>query len=115
MIPLIFEGTHDIWNVIISYSSPGEISISGNFISDSIAKAILAIVYSDSCSGVHYIFSSLSIEEEKLTAAVSGLPSGMYNVSVFVVEDNGLPFNRSAITPRNITIIDGGRGELLRT
>ena len=45
-------------------------------------------------------------------ATISGIPPGMYNVSVFVLENNGLPFNRSATTPRNVSVTDGGHGKL---
>ena len=111
---LIFEGTHNIQNITVSYSSPGEVTLTGNFINGLAARAILAVVYSDSLSdsNVYYMFSPLSIKEEKLITNVSGLPSGMYSVSVFVVEDNGLPFNRSAATPRNVSVIDEGHGKL---
>ena len=85
--------------------NPGEIGVTGSFINGSTATAILVIVYSD--SDVYYIFSSPSEEETN----VRGLPSGLYNVSVFVVEENGLPFNRSATTPRSVSVMEGEHGE----
>ena len=102
----ILEGTHDFQNVCVSSSSPGEISITGNFIDGSTANSILVIIYSDSRSS--YMFSPPSNEEEKLMTRVTGLPSGQYNVSVFVVEENGLPFERSATKPRNVSVREGG-------
>ena len=41
------------------------------------------------------------------TITMTNLPSGQYyKVSVFVVEGNGLPYNRSAITPRNLSLTE---------
>lgn len=82
----------------------------GDFINGSTARTVLAVVYTNSGSDVYYMFSSMFSEEEKIMATISGIPPGMYNVSVFVVEDNGLPFNRSATTPQNVSVTDGGGG-----
>ena len=88
--------------------------MTGNFVNGSTTRAILAIVYSDSGSDVFYTISPPSSEQEKLLATISGLPSGLYNVSVFVVVDDGLPFLRSATTPRSVTVItEGVRGKLI--
>ena len=87
--------------------------MTGNFVNGSTARAILAIVYSDSGSDVYYTISLPSSEEEKLSANISGLPSGLYNVPVFVVTDDGLPFLRSATTPRSVSVTEGVRGKQL--
>ena len=63
------------------------------------------IVYSS--RGVHYSFSTPP-NQCVIVAKVSGLERGHYQVSIFVVEEGGLPFNRSAIVPQNITIDQGG-------
>ena len=112
---VINTGTHDIQNIIVSSSTPGEIRVIGDFINGSTARTLLAVIYTNSGSDVYYMFSPMFSEEEKIIATISGIPSGMYNVSVFVVEDNRLPFNRSATTPRNVSVTDGGggRGKLL--
>ena len=87
--------------------------MTGNFVNSSTARAIFAIVYSDSGSDVYYTISLPSSDEEKLSASISGLPSGLYNVSVFVVADDGLPFPRSATTPRSVSVMEGAHGKLL--
>ena len=112
---VIIKGTHDIQNIVVSSSTPGEISVIGDFINRSTARTLLAVVYTNSGSDVYYMFSPMFNEEEKIMATISGISPGMYNVSVFAVEDNGLPFNRSATTPRNVSVTDGGggRGKLL--
>ena len=113
----VLKGTHDFQNITVNSISTGEIRVTGYFINNSAANAIFVIVYSNSCkddSNVYYMFSPHSIEE-KLVTNVRGLPSGQYNVSVFVVEENGLPFNRSATTPRNVSVVSGQSGEQSHT
>ena len=79
--------------------------MTGDFANSSLATSVLIIIYStDNCNDVYYTISSLSTEEETLVTNISGLPSGPYNVSVFVLEENGRPFNRSASTPRNVLV-----------
>ena len=85
--------------------------MTGNFVNGSTTRAILAVVYSDSGSDVYYTISPPSSEEEKLSTNISGLPSGLYNVSVFVVVDDGLPFPRSATTPRSVSLTEGVHGK----
>lgn len=109
----MFKGTHDIQNINLSSSSAGEISVTGNFINGSTATAMLVIVYSDRLSDVYYMFSPSSSKQEKVMTIVTGLSSGLYNVSIFVVKENGLPFNRSATTPRSVSVTEGGRGKLI--
>ena len=89
----------------MSSPSPGLIRVTGDFIDSSSATSVLAIIYSaDSRNNIYYVISPLSTEEETLMTNISGLPSGQYNVSVFVLEENDLPFNRSASTPRSVLV-----------
>lgn len=86
---------------------PGEIRLTGDFISGSSATGTLIIVYSpNNNSNIHYWFISRSDFTMPVTT-VNGLPSGHYKATVFVVEDNGLPFNKSAIQPRNVSVCEG--------
>ena len=99
-------GSHDIQNVTVSSNGPGEITVTGDFINGSSAIGILSIVYSpNNDSNIYYHFTSHSDIMHMTT--VSGLPGGCYKISVFVVEDSGLPFNRSATTPRNVSVCEG--------
>ena len=89
-------------------SGGGEISVTGDFIPGSLAIGILIVVYSaddDSESNIDYRFIHRS--NVHTTTCMTNLPSGRYEVSVFVVERNGLPFNRSATTPRDISLNEG--------
>jgi hypothetical protein len=75
--------------------------MAGDFIPGSSAIGILIIVYSaDNESNIDYHFIHRSM-------TTTNLPSGQYKVSVFVVEGNGLLFNRSATTPRNVSLVEG--------
>ena len=76
--------------------------MTGNFISDSLAIGILIIIYSpDNDSYIHYQFIPRS---DIPMTTMSNIHDGQYRVSVFVVEENGLPFNKSTATPRNVSI-----------
>ena len=89
----------------MSSPSPGLIRVTGDFINGSSATSMLAIIYStDNRNGIYYTISSLSTAEETLATNISGLPSGPYNISVFVLKEDGLPFNRSASTPRSVLV-----------
>ena len=91
----------------MSSPSSGLIRVTGDFINGSSSTSVLVIVYSlttDNHNGVYYTISSLFTEGETLVTNIGGLASGPYNVSVFVLEENGLPFNRSASTPRSVLV-----------
>jgi hypothetical protein len=79
--------------------------VTGDFIPGSSAIGILIVAYlADNESKImnyHFIHRF----NVRTTTSISSLPSGQYMMSVFVVEENGLPFNRSATTPRNVSFI----------
>ena len=100
-----FEGTHDFQSITASSPSPGLVRVTGDFINGSLATSVLIIIYStDNRNDVYYLIKSLSTEGETPVTNISSLPSGPYNVSVFVLEEDGLPFIRSASTPRNVLV-----------
>ena len=81
--------------------------MTGDFIPGSSSIGILIVVYSaDNDSNMikyHFVHRS----NIRRTITMTNLPSGQYKVSVFVVEGNGLPFNRSATIPRNVSLVEG--------
>ena len=80
--------------------------MAGDFISGSEAIGILIITYSlNNESNIHYTFSSHNAD-----ASLKGLLDDQYNIFVFVVEENGLPFNRSVTRPRNVFVMGGETG-----
>ena len=82
--------------------------MAGDFIPGSLAIGILIMIYSaDNESTIDYHHIHRSNVHTKLNTSMTNLPSGQYKVSVFVVEGNGLPFSRSATTPKDISLIEG--------
>ena len=82
--------------------------MTGDFIPGSSAIGILIVVYS-----VDNEFNSTMIKYHfvhhsniRRTITMTNLPNGQYEVSIFVVEGNGLPFSRSATTPKNVSLIE---------
>ena len=75
--------------------------------SGSLAIGILIIVYSpNNDTTIQYRFIPRSATSIPMTV-VSGLPGGRYIATIFVVDNNGLPFNRVATAPRNISVCEG--------
>ena len=94
-----YIGTHDIQNISVTSPQPGEVRVTGDFIDGSTATGLLIIIYS--ANNTEYQLFQVRV---KLEAVISGLLGGNYEVSVFVVEENGLPFSRAASKPKQITI-----------
>jgi hypothetical protein len=108
----LHAGSHDFQNITMSSSRRGEISVTGDFIPDSSAIGILIVAYSaDSDTNIDYNFIHRS--SIHTTTSMSSLPSGQYEVSVFVMEGNGLPFNKSATAPRNVSLVEGSLHDLI--
>lgn len=53
---------------------------------------------------VYYFEAPETIITNTITTTVAGLSVGQYGVSVFVLDENGLPFNRSASVPKRILV-----------
>ena len=65
----------------------------------------LIIVYSlTDNSSVYYNFVPREAEQLRVVAVVMGLPDDQYNVSIFVIDESGLPFPRAAASPRAVQI-----------
>ena len=93
---LFTKGTHDIQNVVI-HSFNSEVRVTGDFIDGSMATGLLIVGYSlTDDSDVYYIYKDY---EQNIVASLTGLTGSQYGVSVFVVEENRLPFSRVATTP----------------
>ena len=84
--------------MVSSFNS--EVRVTGDFINGSTATGLLIMVYSlTDDSDVNYIYNSY---EQSIVASMTGLTGSQYGVSVFVVEENGLPFSRVAAIPNLI-------------
>ena len=101
---VIFSGTHDIQNISVTSPQPGEVRVTGDFIDGSTATGLLIIIYSlTNDSDVHYITGG-SILQKSVDINVTALLGGNYSISVFVVEENELPFERVAASPKLIAV-----------
>ena len=82
--------------------------MTGDFIPGSSSIGILLVVYSadDESNNTMTNYHFMHRSNIRRTIAMTNLPSGQHEVSVFVVEGNGLPFNRSATTPRNLSLTE---------
>jgi hypothetical protein len=105
------SGTHEFQNVSVTSTMTGGITIGGSFIHGSNAIGILVIAYSlSNDSVIKYRYVPHLVTGLK---SIMGLSIDEYNVSVFVVEGNRLPFNRSATRPRNVFIMREEAGIIL--
>ena len=76
-------------------------SVTGRFVERSQSTGVLVIVSGD--SGVTYHMSSRDSSDSH-GVTIPGLAGGEYIVSVFVVKENGLPFERAAIIPEHQSV-----------
>ena len=95
-------GTHDAQNVsITSTASPGQVRVTADLIFGSTATGLLIILYSHT-DNIQYRFAQR--DQYRVDINVVGLPGDRYQVLVYVVEENRLPFQRPAITPKSVSI-----------
>ena len=84
--------------------APGELQVTGDFITNTSAVGMLAIIYSTgNDSDIHYTEARLPQTEIHLR----GLSRNAYSISLFTVEENGLPFHRTAHYLREINVHRG--------
>ena len=98
------QGTHETQNIVVTPTSVGLV-VTGEFINGSTAIGILAIVYSlNNESDIHYYYASRLLGQRQVSATFGGISNGPKSVSLFVIESNGLPFNRTATKVRRVII-----------
>lgn len=105
ILDLVDTGTHDVQQIMVT-SAPVGASISGDFIEPSAAIGILAIVYTliESDTLDYYLFIPRSLGQQRASAIFECIPSGTYNVSLFSVEESGLPFSRAATRVKTLVV-----------
>ena len=96
------SGTHDFRDISSSSLHPGEVRVTGSFTDDSTATGVLVIVIGD--SEVIYHKASRDGTDKIKETLITGLAGGEYSISVFVVEENGLPFERVATSPKLVAV-----------
>ena len=76
-------------------------NVSGIYTEGSPATGVLVIVSGDSDSYYQIATRDGSDIQE---ATITGIAGGEYSVSVFVVEENGLPFERVTTVPNRLSV-----------
>ena len=102
-------GTHDIQNITVK--SDNGIYISLDFIDGSNALGALIIAYSlTNDSDIHY---SVIVRQNKtrILSPLIEVSNIFYNLSTFVITENGLPFTRAAAMPMVLLNNDMSEGK----
>ena len=76
--------------------------VTGRYTEGSPATGVLVMVSNG--TAVYYHNATRDGSDIIQEATITGVASGEYNVSVFVVEENGLPFERAASSPRPLVV-----------
>ena len=81
--------------------------MTGDIINGSMSRGILVIAYSlTDETNTHYNLSTFLPDQLRVntTCMLKGLPAGLYQISIFVIEESGLPFLRAAATPKSVRV-----------
>ena len=97
----VLIGTFAVQNITVTSGAPGELRVAGDFITNTSAVGMLAIVYStENDSDIHYNEVRLPQTEIQLT----GLSRDTYSVAVFDIDHRGLPLNRVSTLPTSANV-----------
>ena len=102
-------GTHDIQNISVSSPQPGEVRVAGDFINGTASTALLEIIVSDT-NNTDYFLITRQTSALQISGSILDLASGKYEISTFVVEENGLPFPRAATKPDTVFVVNSEFG-----
>ena len=103
----LHAGTHDIKNISVSSPQPGEVRVTGDFINGSTASGVLAVFVDFFNSEMFYECIEPGNKKQQFASTIQGVVGGEYSISFFVVKESGLPFNRTALTPKVVTVENG--------
>ena len=91
-------------NIDIHQGRKSDVIITSEFISGSQATGIFAIAYSlNEDSSVHYTIGTRLQNQQRIVARLEGVPGHTYNISVFALLSDGLPFTRAAALPKLVS------------
>ena len=76
--------------------------MTGDFINGSTATGLLTIVIST--SEIFYHLIERGSNQLHIEGSLQGVVGGELSISFFVVEESGLPFNRTASTPKVVSV-----------
>ena len=93
---LTITGTHDIQNTTVTVDSTQQsaIEISAGFIPGSRSKGFLAMAHSD--VDINFVVAKRVGNQSTASASMINLKQTNYSISLFTIEENGLPLNWSA-------------------
>ena len=85
--------------------------VTGDVINGSSSIGILIIAYllTDDSSAHYHFIEHTDVQQPRMYPVVMGLIENQYEVVIFVMEENGIPFHRATATPKTIQI-DGNYG-----
>ena len=107
IIKLFLSGTHYIQNVTVTAGgSPGEAIVSCDFINDTDLMGYLAIANGDLSVG--YLAAERRTQTGNQVDTITNLASSEYSVSIFAINQTGLPEVFSSSLPRNVLITGSG-------
>ena len=109
----MYAGTHDIQNISVSSLQPGEVRVTGDFIDGSTATGLLAVIVTE--SEIFYHFVERESNVVAFDSTIQGVVGGEHNISFFVVEESGLPFNRTTSMPKIVTVENGKNNAIVIT
>ena len=116
-VSCINTGTHELQNIRADTTSEaGEIVVSGQFIDAALpdngrATGFIAIAYNTESEDrlsikPHYgIARRANRQQFNVEVIISNLSESNYRVSVFSLQQNGVPFNKSVATARHVSNI----------
>ena len=79
------------------------VGVTGDFIQGPTATGVLVATLSTSGINFHLLLR----ERNQIHDTISNVEGGPHYVSVFVVEENGLPFIRAATIPQLVVVVNG--------
>ena len=91
----------------VSSPQPGEVRVIGDFIDGSTATGVLAVFVDFSSSEIFYHLVKQGNNKQQFDGTIQGVVGGEHSISFFVVEESGLPFNRTASMPKIVTVENG--------
>ena len=104
MLSIFYLGTHEIYDIFVSYPRTGIIRVMGQVVIGSTSKGILAVIYSVFNACYQYVSHNSTQPGVYLIDTCIELPDSLYEIAVFVVEENQHPFSRAAAIPVSIPI-----------
>ena len=110
----IIIGTHEVHNVSVDQNTlMSQHSLTWNFINGSNAPGVLIVAYSLMYnSDIHYdVILRPTIYSRTQTTLLGSVSGNQYNISMFVLLENGQPFTRSVAKPFTVTLSGKGNHE----